>query len=658
MAIVKMHKVSIIGMENNKDRIIENLMNIGVIDISDLSNKDSYKEVLEITKRENVEDKVSELESKIKAVKNAIDYLAFYDKKKKGLFAKKRDIEPDLAKRIIEGKENLICIVEEINKIDEKLSGLKTEKNRLENFIITLKPWEKLQIPVDITSTNTTNIIFGVIPAAEDADMLIEDVKKRVEECVIEIINVDKYQAYIQVIFHKSKEEEIMDVLKQKNFNVVMFDIKGTVKDNIRICEMKIKELDNEQNELRKKLIKYANIKNELEVLYDYLNIERDKIEVLKNLLKTENVFILEGWIPQHSLNNFKDEINKDEYGEYKECLIEITESQKGEEYPILLKNNKFVQPFELVTELYSLPKPGGIDPNPYMAPFFAIFFGLMLSDAGYGILLAIITAFILFKFRPGQTVSKLLGLLFWGGIFTIVWGALFGGWFGDLAEKITAGRFVIKPLWFNPLNDPMKLLICSFILGGIHLLVGMGLNGYKTAREGKVWDAIIDVGSWYIFLIGLALLLVGGSFSKVGMYMTTIGAILLIVTQGRHEKNIFKKFLKGVGSLYNTVGFMSDVLSYSRLLALGLATGVIASVINTVATLFGFNIFGILIFIVVFLVGHLFNILINCLGAYVHSSRLQYVEFFGKFYEGGGIPYKPFKINTKYVNIVDGRKM
>ena len=216
----------------------------------------------------------------------------------------------------------------------------------------------------------------------------------------------------------------------------------------------------------------------------------------------------------------------------------------------------------------------------------------------------------------------------------------------------MTGTQDAIKPLWFNPLNDPMKLLTWSFIFGGIHLAVGMGIQAYKFVKDGKYLDALFDIGFWYVLLLGLVFLLLGGAVATLGKYMAIGGAILLVLTQGRSQQGLIKKLLMGILSLYNVTGFLSDVLSYSRLLALGLATGVIATVVNTMGSLFGFNVLGIIIFVIVFVFGHAFNILINALGAYVHASRLQYVEFFGKFYEGGGKAFDPLKIKTKYIQL------
>jgi len=241
---------------------------------------------------------------------------------------------------------------------------------------------------------------------------------------------------------------------------------------------------------------------------------------------------------------------------------------------------------------------------------------------------------------------------IFFGGISTFIWGALFGGWFGNIVEAVTSGTYTIPPIWFNPMEDPMRLLIWSFIFGGIHIFVGMGLKAYMLIRDGKVFDAIFDIGSWYLVLLGLVMLAAGGVIGIIGKYMALAGAITLVLTQGRDQKNIVKRLFSGILSLYNVTGFLSDILSYSRLLALGLATGVIATVINTMGTLFGLDVGGIIIFIIVLIIGTVFNVLINALGAYVHASRLQYVEFFGKFYEGGGKAFEPFKIKTKYTNL------
>ena len=232
-----------------------------------------------------------------------------------------------------------------------------------------------------------------------------------------------------------------------------------------------------------------------------------------------------------------------------------------------------------------------------------------------------------------------------------IWWGILFGSWFGNVGELLG-----IPPVLLSPLDQPIEMLILCFALGIVHLFAGMAVKGYMNIKEGNVWAAVFDQGFWYIFLIGLILMLVGKGEQpgQVGKYMAIAGAIGLILTQGRQEKNIFKKFFKGVLSLYDVTGFLSDVLSYSRLFALGLTTGIIGTVVNEIGLMFGKSVIGWILAAVVLAIGHVFNILINSIGAYVHASRLQYIEFFGKFFEGGGHAFNPLSIKTKYTQVYD----
>lgn len=343
------------------------------------------------------------------------------------------------------------------------------------------------------------------------------------------------------------------------------------------------------------------------------------------------------------------------------EFYYNIEEPDPDEEVPILLHNNGVVTAFEGVTSMYSLPARHDIDPTAILAPFYFIFFGLMLSDAAYGIILSVGCAIILKKYKLEGTMYRMFKMFFYCGISTFIWGALFGGWFGDFftvaARTMFGVDFAINPIWFNPLEEPMKLLIFSLILGGIHIFVGMGVQAYMYIRDGHPLDALFDIGLWYLLLIGLVLFGFGGSLIPslvpVGKYMAIVGTVGILVTGGRKKKGL-GKITGGLGSLYGITSYLSDVLSYSRLLALGLATGVVAQVINTLGSLAGGGIVGSIVLIVVFLAGTVFNIAINALGAFVHSCRLQYVEFFGKFYTGGGREFRPFERKTKYVKILE----
>ena len=306
------------------------------------------------------------------------------------------------------------------------------------------------------------------------------------------------------------------------------------------------------------------------------------------------------------------------------------------------------------------------------MSVFNVFLFGMMLSDAAYGAIMAVACGWALLKFpRMGEGMKKSLQLFFWCGLSTLVWGVLFGGYFGDVVNVVSRtffGHEVGAPaLWFAPLDDPMRLLVYSLAIGVVHLFVGFGIKGYLSLRDKKYMDFLCDTVLWYLLLVGLLLMLIPSSIFASIIQMTIVfppalnflakamaivGAVGILLMSGRANKNFALRIALGAYDLYNISGWLSDVLSYSRLLALGLATGVIAQVINQMASMFGGGVVGAILFAVIFVIGHALNMAINMLGAYVHTNRLQYVEFFGKFYEGGGRAFAPFKENTKYTSI------
>ena len=371
-------------------------------------------------------------------------------------------------------------------------------------------------------------------------------------------------------------------------------------------------------------------------------------------MLSTDTVFYFDGWMPARAQAEVEELLKRYEF------YYDIQEPDAEEEVPVLLHNSSVATPFEAVTNMYSLPSRKDIDPTTILAPFYFIFFGMMLSDAAYGIILSALCFFVLKKYKPEGTIYKMFKMFFYCGISTFIWGALFGGWFGNFftvaADTLLGKEFAIDPIWFNPLEEPMRLLIFSLILGAIHLFIGMGVQAYMYIRDGHPVDAICDIGLWYVLLIGLVLFAVGGSvtpvLSTVGKIMSIVGVVGILVTGGRKKKGI-GKITGGLGALYGITNYLSDILSYSRLLALGLATGVVAQVINTLGSLAGGGVVGAIVLTVALVFGTIFNLAINALGAFVHSCRLQYVEFFGKFYTGGGREFRPFARKTKYVKIV-----
>ena len=401
--------------------------------------------------------------------------------------------------------------------------------------------------------------------------------------------------------------------------------------------------------------------------MVDYLTMRQEKYEVIGRLMQSRRTFVLTGYIPQRDAGKLAQELEQ-RFG----AAVELENPSEDEDVPVLLKNNKFTEPVEGVLESFSLPGKGEVDPTSVMAVFYYFLFGMMLSDAAYGLLMVIGCGLVLLKFKNMEDgLRKTLRMFFFCGISTTVWGFLFGSFFGDALAVVSRTFFgnevALQPLWFEPLKEPMRMLMFALLVGVIHLFTGLAMQLYQLCRQKKYKDALYDVIFWYMLVGGAVVFMLSNQMfvdiaqlsfilpaqvGNVAAIVAGIGAVGIIFTSGRESRNPIKRLLKGLYGLYNVTGYLSDVLSYSRLLALGLATSVIATVINQMGSMGGGGVGGAIMFILVFLVGHTINLGINLLGAYVHTNRLQFVEFFGKFYEGGGRKFAPFGVHTKYYKI------
>ena len=418
--------------------------------------------------------------------------------------------------------------------------------------------------------------------------------------------------------------------------------------------------------EIEKEVQSLAKEREAIRILADDYRVRADKYEVLGRLPQSERTFLIKGYAPARDTGRI-EELEKQFT-----CVVDMEEAGEDEEVPTLLSNNSFSASMEGIVESYGLPKKGEFDPTTIMSFFYVFFFGMMLSDAAYGAIIAVACFIVLKKFpRMSQGMYQSIKMFFYCGISTLIWGILFGGYFGNIVDIVSQKFFgttvSIPALWFIPLNDPMKLLIYSMLFGVIHLFVGLGIKGYMCLKEKRIMDFFCDVVLWFMLLTGLILMLLPSEiFTSISQIQIAFpdflnllakvlaigGAVGILLMSGRDKKNPGLRIALGAYDLYNITGWLSDVLSYSRLLALGLATGVIASVINQMGSMLPNNIVGVIFFVIIFIVGHTLNLAINLLGAYVHTNRLQFVEFFGKFYEGGGKAFHPFAPDTKYVDV------
>ena len=637
MAIVNMNKISIVGLQLEKDQILKFLMKKGFVQIDDSADLLEDEFFGKLLKKDSREQLVYEYEQKMSSINVAIETLKSNTKIKKSMLSPKDDfknISIDYAEKLYED-------ILEINNISKQINSLKSEENSLLNTKETLTPWIKFDLDLGNSSTKYSRTILGTIPTTSNIDQVTNKLYDEVPESVIGIINEDKQFRYIFVIVHKYSLYNATEVLREYGFSQVTFGLlEYSPKTEINNIENKINEIQNNRNILIEKLKNYCEKIKEYENLYDYYMVIRDENKIVENFIKTKTTFCLNGWLPSKKADSLVKTLTEN----YK-CYVETEKGNKDEGYPVLLENNSFVTPFEDIVNMYSTPSTKDVDPSGIMAFFYIIFFGMMLADAGYGILISLACLFIVkkTKFKKGQgNLIKLMGIC---GISTAIWGFVFGSVFGSSLPGI--------PVIINPLKDVMVLMAMSLVFGIIHIYIGLGIKGYTLLRDGDVIGFISDIILWYIFITGVCLLIIPvvagdiGIFSVIGKYLAIIGMVGIILTNGRAYKGIFMKLFKGTSALYGITGYFGDILSYTRLMALCLSSGVIGQVINLLGAMAGP-----VGMIIIGLIGHSINLFIGALGAYVHTSRLQFVEFFGKFYEGGGEAFTPFKFRTKYTSI------
>jgi V/A-type H+-transporting ATPase subunit I len=645
MAIIDMKKVFLIGLQTEKEKILNTIQRMGNMEISEIDERD-MTEVKDLLGHEDDHQALERIESQLSEVKFALEFIGRYNNVKRGLFTPKHGVSVSELREVLKESQQILKITKRCRELEDELAQLRAYQTRTTNMREQLIPWQGFNLPMEETrDTLRTRVIIGTVDKrfAPDFENTMTD-NFALKEFFIEKVGESREDANYLLIYHKALEEQVDLKLKEYNFNRVTFSgMEGTPATAIRKHDKQLKDIELREQEIEQEVKSLGSKVRELETLYDALSMQRDKeFEALK-LLKTGSTFLIRGWIPSEQASRFTETLLSVTNALY----IDLKDPEPHEDFPVAVENRTLVQPFEVVTDLYSTPNSNEVDPNPFMAPFYFMFFGIMMGDAGYGIILAVMASLAVKKLKLKGGAKKLVGLLALGGVGTFLWGVISGGWFGNAGQALG-----LVPLWFDPINEPLKMLVFCFALGLLQIFVGMGIKAYMSIRKGNVLDAVFDQGFWYVLLIGL---IVMATISKpVGQYMAIVGAIGLILTQGRHKKNVVSKLFSGIMSLYDITGYFSDVLSYSRLFALGLATGVIGTVINQLALMAGTSWIGWIVAGIILVIGHGFNIAVNILGAFVHSSRLQYIEFFGRFFEGGGHAFQPLSIKTKFIDVYE----
>lgn len=667
MAVLAMKKIHICAMKRDRKALLEKLQSMGAIEVK------TDGEENEIFKKINTTSQRSKYEKRVMNTDQALEILQQYAPEKTSLFASlegKKDVDDERMDEIIKNRGKYNLMITNIQNLNKEISNCKAGITKCELAIEGLMPWKNMDIPINTFGTKCTDVIIGSMGPGLNEEMIEAMVEKRQPELTgyqLQVISTDKDQTCIFAICLKQNSAKLEEALRAEGFTRISYFSKRTPEGKIQKYQADIKEYEDKISEHKAKIIELSKERENLRLLSDYYRIRAEKYEVLGGLLQSKSTFLVNGYILEQDVETVVSKLNE------AFCLmVEIEDVPEDEAAPIQLKNPKVFAAAEGVLESYGLPAKGEMDPTGPMCIFYIFLFGLMLSDAAYGLIIFLACFIVLKKFpKMSTSMAKSLRLFMYCGLSTLVWGILFGGYFGDVITVVSKTFFhheiVIHPVWFAPLDDPMKMLIFSLLFGLIHLFGGLALKGYMCLKKKDFVGFFADVIPWYLLIAGLVMMLMptdlfasiaqmSFNFSpeiKTFSYVITIiGAVVIVLMAGRSHKNPVLRLALGLYDIYNLTGWLSDLLSYSRLLALGLATGVIAQVVNQMGSMLGDGIVGVIVFIIVFVVGHTFNLAINLLGAYVHTCRLQYVEFFGKFYEGGGSAFSPFKENTKYVDI------
>lgn len=664
MAMLQMQRISLCAMKKNRKQILELLQRRGMIEVQEMVPEDSVFETIDLSSTCIV------FEKSAREAAQALEILGKYIPDKKAMLASfygRQEISVEFYNTRVEERDKLIHLSHRINSLAKEIAENQAALLKLKIQLESLVPWMNLDIPMSFKGTKSTAAFIGTLPRGMADEEILAQLARTAPDTGpvnVDLISHSPEQTCLFLLCFKRDETAIENALRAMGFArpiaqtlVAPALFKNEIEKSIMDTNQAIADAIQE-------IISYGSERTRLWFMVDYYHIRAQKYQVIGKLMHSHRTFILTGFIPAKTAHILEKELN-----EKFDIAIEAETPVMDEDMPVLLQNNGFSTPVEGVVESYSLPGKGEIDPTNGVALFYYLLFGMMLGDAAYGLIMVLVCGTLLIKFKNMEIgLKKYLKMFLYCGVATIFWGVIFGSYFGDVVDVVSKTYFgtqvTIPPVWFIPLYEPMRMLAFALAVGIVHIYAGLAMKAIQLIKLKKYQDVLYDVVFWYVLNSSLILILLsmnqfteilGLSFTlptqvgNVAAVFALASAIAIVGTAGRESRNPFKRFLKGLYNLYGVTGYLGDVLSYSRLLALGLATSVIASVVNKMAAMAGPGIMGVIAFMLIFVLGHTINIGINALGAYVHTNRLQFVEFFGKFYEGGGHKFTPFAVDTKY---------
>lgn len=668
MSVLQMQRISICALKKDRKAILEELQELGVLEI------ETSKVTADGLDRPDTAEEKQRSEKQALMLDQALDVLQEYAPEKTSIFASlegKKLVARDSFLAAVKEREAILESAGKILSLKKKEAENKAEIVKLQTQKEALTPWLALDIPMNCEGTKKTRIFIGSIGSVMTQEEILTRIAQTAPDLSavdVEIISADKDQTCLTAVCLRTEADRLEEALRASGFSRPAQSWEKIPAQELEEIEKKMEKVRSNIAGIQEEIRSMADLRENLKMLSDYCRTRAQRYEALAKIPQTQKTFLVSGYVAAKNAKKLAQRLERQFT-----LSVEIEELAEDEEAPVQLENGKAAASVEGVLEAFGLPGKGEVDPTRIMFVFYVFLFGMMLSDAAYGLIVFVACAVLLKKFpRMSESMPKSLRMFMYCGISTIVWGVLFGGYFGNIvdivSEKFFGVTVTVPAVWFMPLNDPMKLLVFSMLFGLIHLFTGLGIKGYMCLRDKRYMDFFCDVVLWYCLLVGLILMLLPSSiFASIAQahivlpepvnllakVLAIAGAAGIVLMSGRGRKNPALRLALGAYDLYNITGWLSDVLSYSRLLALGLATGVIASVVNQMAGMLGNGIIGIIGFILIFIVGHTLNLGINLLGAYVHTNRLQFVEFFGKFYDGGGRAFAPFHSDTKYMDIM-----
>ena len=634
-----MKHLRLLGMESEREALLKAMQEMECVEISSI---DGSEEALKSGFAKPDDKALMSAQEASRAYRTALASLDRFAPEKKGMFRKRQGVSR-AAFFSAESEENARTAAETINKDTRRLGEIESERTKNEALRATLAPWLTVDVPLG-GADGALSVFFGTVGLNVTNDALKALADSLDGLLTWQQASSDRSLRYLLVMCHGSVKERALSALRDLGFSTVSFrGMTGTAKENDKALAENLAALEKERQEIEQRIAGLGGKREALLEASDRAAIALRREEAKSRLVGTDKAFLLEGWLPADRCAEIEKTLKPFT------CAIETREPTEDEypQVPVQLKNNKLTRPLNMVTEMYSLPAYGTLDPNPLMAPFFILFYGIMMADMGYGLLMMIASVIISKKYRPKGTSGELFSLLGLCGISTFIMGALTGGFFGDFLTQLVAivspGTVFALPKLFDPLDDLTMILIGSMALGMVQIVTGMAISLIEKCKRKKFLDAFFEEITWWTVFIGIALLALGkgAAVLYVGCALVLLGPIV----QGKGWGKLTGVF----GSLYNHVtGYFGDILSYTRLMALMLAGSVIAQVFNMLAAMPG----NVIAFIIISMLGNAMNFGLNLLGCYVHDLRLQCLEFFNKFYVDGGKPFRPMMLDTEYVDL------